>query len=56
MRTAILALAAVLAVVTLGCGSEERVVRRSTTIQSAPIPTPAPVERTIRTEERTIID
>jgi hypothetical protein len=53
--TSVLVCAALLAVGTFGCGSEERVVRRTTTIQqAAPAPTPV-VERSIRTEERTYI-
>lgn len=53
--TSALVCAALLAVGSLGCGSEERVVRRTTTVQQA-VPAPTPVqERTIRTEERTYI-
>jgi hypothetical protein len=56
MRQAeILLCAALLAAVGIGCGSEERVVRRTTTIQE-PIPTPAQRTTIHRSVEERVIE
>lgn len=56
MRKAeVLLCAALLAAIGVGCGSEERIVRRTTTIQE---PVPTPVQRTTihRTVEERVVE
>ncbi len=55
MRNEVLLCAALLTAIGIGCGSEERIVRKTTTIQE---PAPTPVQRTTihRTVEERIVD
>ena len=55
IKAEVLLCAALLAVIGIGCGSEERVVRSTTTIQE-PAPTPAMRTTTHRTVEERVVE